>query len=418
MSFNTIRKIGSNIVPSQKSQKRFAARLRKLRWEIYHEEKSKVDILLEKYKTLIGEFLKKFKMKLKSHEVGIWKEKLNQTIIDATSPKKSNVKGTSYSMVNSLWFGGVAENVMNSKSLKKNERLIPEEIMRKLDDVLLKLTEVKSLLDGKDVPSKFVGNNSSMKDLDTEKVLDDKDKTEVVVDETLGNVDDEADNHSDVGGKDMHLRGVVAIDVSTGDTERVLDINPHRMRKMKLKKSIVTSEVVSMGKYAYKVIDARDKIKAVGDALDAVDDEVGGGSAATVVHNVVGGKDAKVDDAAAREDATEEVLGIDSHARRQGFGRRPVLDKYEVTGEGNDAYEDVKDEAKAVEDALDDVDDEVGGGSAAADVQDVVGGKDYQSIDAVAKEDVRDATEEDLGYQSACKEDGYRKKIYSGNHYR
>ena len=69
MSFNTIRKIGSNIVPSQKSQKRFAARLRKLRWDIYHEEKSKVNILLEKYKTLIGEFLEKFKMKLKSHEV-------------------------------------------------------------------------------------------------------------------------------------------------------------------------------------------------------------------------------------------------------------------------------------------------------------------------------------------------------------
>ena len=120
MSFNTIRKIGSNIVPSQKSQKRFAARLRKLRWEIYHEEKSKVNILLEKYKTLIGEFLKKFKTKLKSHEVGIWKQKLNQTIMDATSPKKSNVKGNSYSIVNSLWIGGVAENVMNSKSLKKN----------------------------------------------------------------------------------------------------------------------------------------------------------------------------------------------------------------------------------------------------------------------------------------------------------
>ena len=60
MSFNTISKIGSNIVPSQKSQKRFAARLRKLRWEIYHEEKSKVNILLEKYKTLIGEFLNKY----------------------------------------------------------------------------------------------------------------------------------------------------------------------------------------------------------------------------------------------------------------------------------------------------------------------------------------------------------------------
>ena len=349
MSFNTIRKIGSNIVPSQKSQKRFAARLRKLRWEIYHEEKSKVNILLEKYKTLVGEFLEKFKMKLKSHEVGIWKEKLNQTIMDATSPKKSNVKGNSYSMVNSLWFGGVAENVMNSKSLKKNERLIPEEIMRKLDDVLLKLTEVKSLLDGKDVPSKFVGNNSSMKGLDTEKVLDDKDKTEVVVDETLGNVDDEADNHSDVGGKDTHFRGVVAIDVSTGDTERVLDVNPHRMRKMKLKKSIVTSEVAAMGKYAYKIIDARDKTKDVGDALDAVDDKDGGGIAATDVHDVVSGKDAQIDDAVRKEDATEAVLGVNLHAWIQGIGIRQVLDDYAVTGEGDTAFDEEVDNGDAID---------------------------------------------------------------------
>ena len=406
---NSTRKVGSSFVPTRKSQKRFAAKLRKLRWEAYHEEEeSKVKKILEKYKTMIGEFMVKFKTTLKTHEVDIWKEKLNQTVKDTVSPKKSDVKGKSYAMVNSLWSGGSAQNVMNFKSLKKKDVPTPDEIMRKLDDVLLKLDEIKCLLNGKDVPSKFVGNNGSMKGLDTEKVLDDKDKTEVVVDETLGNVDDEADNHSDVGGKDTHFRGVVAIDVSTGDAERVLDVNPHRMRKMKLKKSIVTSEVAAMGKYAYKVIDARDQIKAVGDALDAVDDEVGGGSAATVVHNVVGGKDAKVDDAAAREDATEEVLGIDSHARRQGFGRRPVLDKYEVTGKGNDAYEDIEDEAKAVEDALDDVDDEVGGGSAAADVQDVVGGKDYQSIDAVAKEDVIDAAEEDLGIDlhAKCKVTG------------
>jgi len=261
MSFSTIRKIGSNIVPSHKSQKRFASRLRKLRWEIYHEEKSKVKILLEKYKTLVGEFLEKFKMKLKSHEVGIWKEKLNQTIMDATSPKKSNVKGNSYSMVNSLWFGGVAENVMNSKSLKMNERPIPEEIMRKLDDVLLKLTEVKSLLDGKDVPSKFVGINGSMKDLDTEKVLDDKDKTEVNVGDALDDVEDmfcggngAADVHNAVVGEDSPSIDTVAKeDVQDADAEKVLDVNPHRRRNVKIKKSLVTSEVAAMGKYAYKV---------------------------------------------------------------------------------------------------------------------------------------------------------------------
>ena len=45
------------------------------------------------------------------------------------------------------------------------------------------------------------------------------------------------------------------------------------------------------------------------------------------------------------------------------------LDTEEVLdAKGNNACEDVEDEAKAVDDALDDVDDEVGGGCAAADV--------------------------------------------------
>ena len=149
----------------------------------------------------------------------------------------------------------------------------------------------------------------------------------------------------------------------------------------------------------------------MGDALDAVDDKVGGGSAAADVHNVVSSNDAKVEDVVTRLDATEEVLGVDSRARRQGIGRRPVLDEYEVPGEGNDAYEDVEYEAKAVDDALDDVDDEVGGGCAAADVQDVVGGKDDQSITAVAKEDAKDAAEEDLGIDLHAKSKVTRREF-------
>ena len=116
---------------------------------------------------------------------------------------------------------------------------------------------------------------------------------------------------------------------------------------MKLKKSIVTSEVAAMGKYAYNVIDARDNTKAVGDALDAVDDKVGGGSAAADVHNVVSSKDVNADDAVSRLDATEEVLGVDSHARRQGIGGRPVLD--EDTSEGNAAFDEEVDNGDAVD---------------------------------------------------------------------
>ena len=67
-----------------------------------------------------------------------------------------------------------------------------------------------------------------MKGLDTEKVLDAKDNTEEIVDETLDSVDDETADHSNVGGKDTQFEGVVAIDVSTSDTERVLDVNPRR----------------------------------------------------------------------------------------------------------------------------------------------------------------------------------------------
>ena len=160
MLVNSTRKVHSKFIPTRKSQKRFAAKLRKLRWEAYHEEEeSKVKKILEKYKTMIGEFMVKFKTTLKTHEVDIWKEKLNQTVKDTVSPKKSDVKGKSYAMVNSLWSGGRAQNVMNFKSLKKKDVPMPDEIMRKLDDVLLKLDEIKCLLNGKNVPSKLVGNN-------------------------------------------------------------------------------------------------------------------------------------------------------------------------------------------------------------------------------------------------------------------
>ena len=83
---------GSKIVPSLKSMKRFTAKLRKLRWRIYHEAKSNAIIILEKYKTLVGEFLEKFKMRLKAHEVGLSKEKLSQTIVYANSPQEIKKK--------------------------------------------------------------------------------------------------------------------------------------------------------------------------------------------------------------------------------------------------------------------------------------------------------------------------------------
>ena len=46
------------------------------------ENRTDVHNLLEKYKKLVGEFLGEFKLRLKSHEVGIWKKKLSQTVKD------------------------------------------------------------------------------------------------------------------------------------------------------------------------------------------------------------------------------------------------------------------------------------------------------------------------------------------------
>jgi len=68
------------------------------RWRIYHEgKKSKVRYPLDQYKNLVGEFLDKFKTRLKQHEVGIWKKKLNQTVKDAFSPRKTQAKA------NNIW---------------------------------------------------------------------------------------------------------------------------------------------------------------------------------------------------------------------------------------------------------------------------------------------------------------------------
>ena len=151
---NSTNKYGSKIVQSLKSMKRFAARLRKLLWRIYHKVKSNAKNILGKYKTLVGEYLENLKMRLKAHEVGLWKEELSQTTVyanspqeikkkvdDANPPRKGIVKEKGYAKVNTTWFGS-AKNVHHTKLLKKNVKSMSEEVMKKLDEVLLKLIEV------------------------------------------------------------------------------------------------------------------------------------------------------------------------------------------------------------------------------------------------------------------------------------
>ena len=167
-----------------KSMKRFTARLRNLRWNIYHAEetKSNVKSILDTYKILVGEFLEKFKMRLKAHEVGVWIEKLSQTIVYANSPqkieaqplsmaksraneenkrakaevarvekkkkmddascpctkktnfpRKCNVQRKSNAKVNTIWFGS-KKNVLHSNSMEKDVKTKPEGFAKKVDD--------------------------------------------------------------------------------------------------------------------------------------------------------------------------------------------------------------------------------------------------------------------------------------------
>ena len=66
-------------IPSTASMKRNAAKLRKVRWNIYQKIKSsKLDVskTLGYYKFLVKKFLQRFSAKLKQKELLIWQEKL------------------------------------------------------------------------------------------------------------------------------------------------------------------------------------------------------------------------------------------------------------------------------------------------------------------------------------------------------
>ena len=204
---------GSNSVASVKSIRRASARLRRLRWRIYHEGmKSKVKYLLDEYKSLVGEFLDKFKTRLKQHEVCIWKKKLNQTVKDAFSPRKTQAKANNIWHVNAI-------NVTNSESLKENCKSTPE-IEMKLDEILLKLTKVQSLLESKIDPCNIVRNASSIRALDVKSTLENVEKA----------VDDALDEMIDKDVKaTKHVKDAIA--------KEVLDVNSKAKRTRKRKKS-------------------------------------------------------------------------------------------------------------------------------------------------------------------------------------
>ena len=67
------------------AKKRFSARLRKIRWLIYENIRSRkrcVTRILTRYKKLVKRFLEIFFSKLNPREFSIWKEKLAKTCGD------------------------------------------------------------------------------------------------------------------------------------------------------------------------------------------------------------------------------------------------------------------------------------------------------------------------------------------------
>ena len=82
-------------VPSNASKKRFAAKLRKIRWRIYRDidlKRGNIVKTLKYYKRQVRLFLKNFAKKLKSEEPSIWNEKVSKTSDDVYASKRNKKK--------------------------------------------------------------------------------------------------------------------------------------------------------------------------------------------------------------------------------------------------------------------------------------------------------------------------------------
>ena len=86
---------GLDKVPSTAAKKKFAAKLRKVRWRIYRDidlKKGNVIKSLKYYKRQVRLFLKCFSKKLKPEEPSIWKEKVYKTSDDVHAFKRNKKK--------------------------------------------------------------------------------------------------------------------------------------------------------------------------------------------------------------------------------------------------------------------------------------------------------------------------------------
>ena len=90
---NSWRSLGK--VPSTAAKKRFAAKLRKIRWKIYRDidlKRGNIVKTLKYYKKQVRLFLRDFEKKLKPTEPSIWKEKVSKTSDDVHASKRNKKK--------------------------------------------------------------------------------------------------------------------------------------------------------------------------------------------------------------------------------------------------------------------------------------------------------------------------------------
>ena len=86
---------GLEKVPSTAAQKRFATKLRKIRWRIYRDidlKRGNIVKTLKNYKKQVQLFLKDFSKILKPKEPSIWKEKVAKTSVDVHASRSKKIK--------------------------------------------------------------------------------------------------------------------------------------------------------------------------------------------------------------------------------------------------------------------------------------------------------------------------------------
>ena len=157
---------GSEKVPSTAAKKKFAAKLRKIRWRIYRDidlNRGNIIKSLKYYQKQVQLFLKDFSKKLKPEEPSIWMEKISKTSDDVHAFKR-NKKMKAQVCVNcsAHYVGGhfvrankaalnnvegnevLLNNEANKESLDNNDMAVEDKVDEKKSRTLNEKKEVEA----------------------------------------------------------------------------------------------------------------------------------------------------------------------------------------------------------------------------------------------------------------------------------